>query len=915
MTGSNFGPVTFQDGVPRVSTKVLGVPVEDFVKGLADAKRIPAIQKQAIIDKNTAKLGAFSTLESGLGALRGIVDQLRAPSILSTTVDVFKQKNAFVTATGTVNPNQLLSVTTTRDADIGKFNVKVQQVATSDQVTTRGKLSDSTSVITNTGTLSINGQNISLTAGQSLKSVADSINARSADTKVRASIVRLSDNDFRLLINATETGKAISLSGDSSILTDLDFVRPQFSQNFNSTTTTAITNDADDLTITANGVTTVIDLMNGDTLQQVADKINLQSGTTRIGAEIYQLANGQAKLLLKPTNDNISFTTSGGGATALGLTAGKFDEQLSAKLEFNGLTAVRSTNTINDFIRGVTFDLFQANPGSTITVSVENDLASVKGTIATFVEKFNDVQKFIASQQVLDETGNASKEAVLFGNGALRNVDLQLANFVATGAIGVATGVGKVTTFGDIGLSVNAADGTLSVNDTRLDEALLKNFDQVRSVFAFDSTSTNSDFTVLGRPDTLTSDIAGQDIFVTTRGAAKETDTATSASPINLASLTVGGTLSLTASPNKSFLSGQQLTIADSANSGRFIKGTIASYDAVSGAISFAIDAITNPGNSATSLTNFSLTRAADVTVRVNTSATTATSTSSVVLSNSRGSATSASPLNFNSLSAGDSFSLNVGASDNYFVGQKIKITGNDPQSFLIATVTAQGGVGGPINVTIDKKILGTTPPTAATALNLTSVARVTANLGKGFKAGDAIELAETNNEAARNLQGSVLSYDGTNGDLLVEVNSTKGNGATISSLQVRGASPASFNDGIIRVTDGALKGFAFGYTGTAILNGQPTSTITRVTQGAADQIFNFLNTTLDTTGLLATEKNTLTGRNSQIQTQIKSIERSIEDFRRRELARFIAADQQIQAINSAVQSLKLFSNSNNDDN
>ena len=566
MSSTEFGEIRFdENNRPKLSTKVLGVKVEDIVDGLVEARRIPVIKKEAEVKENTAQLTELSTFETLVTDLNSLTQQLRGPKLLSGIDDAFGSKSAFLTGTNAVST---IGVTATGNANIGRFNVEVERIATSDQLVGRKTTNDTDAVIGGTSetlTLTANGvtANISLAANSTLKEAANAINAGALGTNVTAEVLDLGGgSDFQLVLRTGDTGAAIEVSGAGA--DSLGISRRHASNTFANTTDAGTGGTNETLNISLDGSDYAITLAANSTVADVRDQINAFStvNSLDLSASITGTA-GSFQLELARTNRAGSISVDDSGLTLVDLTGQAMDttqkssleNNLSAQMTYEGLTVTRTTNTFNDLIDGITFDLFHAQPGETIGVSVEADRNTAKSTIVAFVDAHNALNKFISDQQKLDSKGEISEDAVLYGNRLLRSTTQQMSGFLTAGALGLSGGSGTPTSLGDIGLAVSlfsqeqnvATSGDIKINEAKLDEALLNNFDAVRRVFAYSAKSSNSDFVSIDRPGFINADIAHSGIEVNVRERGGEYVAATKQD---------GGTLNFNQLTTDTFLSG-----------------------------------------------------------------------------------------------------------------------------------------------------------------------------------------------------------------------------------------------------------------------------------------------------------------------------------------------------------------------
>jgi flagellar hook-associated protein 2 len=149
----------------------------------------------------------------------------------------------------------------------------------------------------------------------------------------------------------------------------------------------------------------------------------------------------------------------------------------------------RDGNEISDVITGVTLDLFKADAGTTVNLEIEHDLSAVRGSVTDFVEAYNAVRTFLREQQTVNTEGEVAETALLFGNNLIRT----LANDFSADLAALVNGLdaGALSNLRDIGITIDA-ENLLTIDDGKLDAALVDKLDQVRGVleFGFQSDST-----------------------------------------------------------------------------------------------------------------------------------------------------------------------------------------------------------------------------------------------------------------------------------------------------------------------------------------------------------------------------------------------------------------------------------------
>lgn len=145
----------------------------------------------------------------------------------------------------------------------------------------------------------------------------------------------------------------------------------------------------------------------------------------------------------------------------------KLADPLDAQFKVNGLSLTRDSNTISDVVSGVTFTLLK--PGQT-TIEVQDDVDSIVTKIKEFVSAYNSTNSVIQAQ-----TGEG---ATLQGESPITALSRDLRQSI-TGLVN--TG-GTYDLLAEVGITADKA-GVLTVDETKLRDALAADADAVRNLF------------------------------------------------------------------------------------------------------------------------------------------------------------------------------------------------------------------------------------------------------------------------------------------------------------------------------------------------------------------------------------------------------------------------------------------------
>ena len=222
------------------------------------------------------------------------------------------------------------------------------------------------------------------------------------------------------------------------------------------------------------------------TLQQLAGAINRDANNTGVTAAVVRAADG----------DHIVFTSTKTGAanafnvTGTGDVAGlSYDSATGtggltavsraqdAKLSIDGFDVTSASNAVQGAIQGVTINLTAVSGATPDTLTVAADNASIKTAIQSFVDNYN---KLVGTTKTLSAYDSGTgKSGALLGDSTLLGITSRLSRTLGSqfGASGDA-----VRSLADLGIKFQL-DGSLGVDDKKLDAALSTSPEQVRSLF------------------------------------------------------------------------------------------------------------------------------------------------------------------------------------------------------------------------------------------------------------------------------------------------------------------------------------------------------------------------------------------------------------------------------------------------
>lgn len=170
------------------------------------------------------------------------------------------------------------------------------------------------------------------------------------------------------------------------------------------------------------------------------------------------------------------------GSTNLVQTQSASDAQMT----INGLGVTSSSNMVNGAVEGVSFTLKEvtSNP---VTITISKDVAKAKAAVKELVNGYNEFVKSL--NQVTRYDPDTATRSVLTGDSTLRG----LARTVrASLDAAVENSGGSYSRLSELGISTNVLDGTLTLDDTKIDSILASDATDVAKVLAAFATPTNT---------------------------------------------------------------------------------------------------------------------------------------------------------------------------------------------------------------------------------------------------------------------------------------------------------------------------------------------------------------------------------------------------------------------------------------
>lgn len=327
-----------------------------------------------------------------------------------------------------------------------------------------------------------------------LEDLREAVADMNITSEVRSSSIKLSSEDA---FTASSSGAA-SGSYDVAVV-QLAQVQKSVADGVNSDTDSIFGTG----TFTIAGSTITIDESN-NSLVGLSEAINALSETTGVQATIINDGTGTDAyhMVLTGKDATTTFTVStdlkddSEVAIPFGLTETRSAQQ--AKAFVDGIAVVSDSNSLSGIIPGVTLHLNDVSEitsadgepveYATTLMTVEPDTESLKEKINTFVDSYNAVMDWISAgysefgaaapteTEVEDGTEDILSD-VLRGDSTVNSVKRQLQNLLST----TVDTSGSMKVLGQLGITTQR-DGSIALNESKLDGALESDFDGVVSL-------------------------------------------------------------------------------------------------------------------------------------------------------------------------------------------------------------------------------------------------------------------------------------------------------------------------------------------------------------------------------------------------------------------------------------------------
>lgn len=489
-----------------------GLPTQDVIEMMTtyDQLKINRLGQQKL-DLNKTK-DAWRDVNSRISSLESKLSKL-------TKASTFDSNKTSTT------DDEIVTASASTAASAGNYEIVVGQTAMTHRVVS-SYIADADKSLNKSGTITINGAEVTIEADHDLDDIRDAIN-NTKGIGVNASVI---GNKLVLESSKTGTDNSIRVLDNDDILADFGIVSNTGTENvLKSFKLDEDTANDDELgytgsfEITVGGTSTAIDIVETDSLNDIAAKISGVTGidgtNTNVDANGVLTITGTAKVIVKNTsadgednivkelklaNENEAFVDQRAAQNAQIKTVNGINN--------NGGVFESQSNSFDEIVEGVTFTIASdAQADDTATIKVERDIDKATSAIKDFVDQYNSVQNFISEKLAYDK--DTETAGALQGDGTLMRLQSSLRRNI-TGIVGSNSDYNQLAMIGieidkgAVGEDEINLTGEMSFDASKFKAALKDDPEAVKKLFTADSNNGNR---VLRSTSLLDEDISADD--------------------------------------------------------------------------------------------------------------------------------------------------------------------------------------------------------------------------------------------------------------------------------------------------------------------------------------------------------------------------------------------------------------------
>lgn len=200
-------------------TGISGFDTSALIEAAVASKMEPAYTLADKIEENELKYTSYSEMQSLLSDVQDTLDALRNEPGTSATESVFSLRSGYLTAADGSDATDFLGIDVEADVTTGSYELEVIQLATKNKVNSDNVASSDEALgydgVISLGTDAGTSAEITITSDMTLEDIEDAINEQTEDSGVTASILKVTDDEYTLILTTSNTGETIDMSSVS----------------------------------------------------------------------------------------------------------------------------------------------------------------------------------------------------------------------------------------------------------------------------------------------------------------------------------------------------------------------------------------------------------------------------------------------------------------------------------------------------------------------------------------------------------------------------------------------------------------------------------------------------------------------------------------------------------------------------
>ena len=196
-----------------VASTVSGLDTDALVEAAIAQKTARADTIDARVEVNEAKISAYESLQDLGEAVADALSSLKSATYSSLgSSNAFDEKSASLTASDGSTATDYLAVDVDSEASIGEYELTVTQLAKAMKVAAPAADSSTALGLSGTFTIGLEGgatASVKVTQDMTLEDISDALSDVSGTTGVNATLIKVADSSYRLVLTADDTDVAI----------------------------------------------------------------------------------------------------------------------------------------------------------------------------------------------------------------------------------------------------------------------------------------------------------------------------------------------------------------------------------------------------------------------------------------------------------------------------------------------------------------------------------------------------------------------------------------------------------------------------------------------------------------------------------------------------------------------------------